>query len=53
LLDLSTGQRRGWRKISPEGNVAVRRLLIARDGSAYAYNFWRGVSALFLAEGLK
>ena len=52
LLDIVTGQRREWRKIAPsEGGVD--RLIIARDGSSYAYNSRSLLSELYLADGLK
>jgi Tol biopolymer transport system component len=52
LLDIATGQRRVWRKILSSSG-GVDRLLIARDGSSYAYNSRRITSELELAEGLK
>jgi len=48
LLNIVTGQSREWRKIR-----GVNRLLIARDGSSYAYNSRRLTSELNLVEGLK
>jgi Tol biopolymer transport system component len=48
LLNIVTGHSREWRRIQ-----GVLRLLIARDGSSYAYNSRRVASELDLVEGLK
>ena len=52
VLNIVTGQRRAWKKIgTPESTMT--RLMIARDGSSYAYSSVRLLSELVLAEGLK
>ncbi len=55
-LEVATGRRRLWKEIpisdpsGLDGNVAV---VMTPDGRSYAYSFWRGMSELYLAEGLK
>jgi Tol biopolymer transport system component len=55
-LDLSTGRRELWKQIMPDnptGVVQIRGVLPSRDGRAYAYNYLRILSGLYVAEGLK
>jgi Tol biopolymer transport system component/predicted Ser/Thr protein kinase len=56
LLDAHTGERRPWKEILPSAPWAfrgIRRVLLSRDGEAYAYATERFVSELFLVDGLK
>jgi hypothetical protein len=55
VLDLATGKGVPWRDVVPDdatGVNAVNALRVA-DGGAYAYNYYRILSSLFLVEGLK
>ncbi len=53
LVDVATGARTPWRILIPadaSGVLAVTRVRITPDGSAYAYTFSRILSDLYLAE---
>ncbi|HEY7160655.1 MAG TPA: hypothetical protein VH815_05315, partial [Acidobacteriota bacterium] len=55
-LDLSSGVRELWKELlpsDPAGVWYVDPIFIALDGKSYAYSYWRELSDLFLAEGLK
>jgi eukaryotic-like serine/threonine-protein kinase len=53
LVDMESGARTPWRTLMPadaSGVLAVTRVRITPDGSAYVYTFSRILSDLFLAE---
>jgi len=55
-VDLDTGRRETWRRLSPgdaTGVIAVDRILLSADGTAYAYSNRRVVSTLMLVQGLR
>jgi hypothetical protein len=55
-LDPATGRAEPWREILPSdatGVVRVSSVLVAPDGTFYAYAYSRVLSNLFLVEGLK
>jgi tRNA A-37 threonylcarbamoyl transferase component Bud32/Tol biopolymer transport system component len=56
-LDLVTGRRVPWKTIAPADMAGVylgfNRLEIASGAEAYAYSYWRVLTDLYLAEGLK
>jgi eukaryotic-like serine/threonine-protein kinase len=55
-LDIATGSKELWKELMPfdaAGIVSVSPPLIAPDGKAYAYNYIRTLSDLYLVEGLK
>ena len=55
-LDVATGRSEPWKEILPAdatGVVRVSSVLIAPDGTFYAYAYSRVVSNLYLVEGLK
>jgi Tol biopolymer transport system component len=54
LLDIKTGQRSSWKEIRAMMPVdSVEKLRITPDGRAYAYNYSRASSELFVADGLR
>lgn len=56
-LDLVTGRRELWREIVPADPAALLAPLynfaMTPDGTSYAYSFLRGLSDLYLVNGLK
>jgi eukaryotic-like serine/threonine-protein kinase len=55
-LDPVTGQRRVWRRLIPSDPAGVRLiadLYIAPDAQAYGYSYYRLLSQLYVAEGLR
>ena len=56
-VELSTGQRRPWRRLMPEDSTGVywiSQVLISPDGQSYAYSYTAAVaSALYVVEGVK
>jgi Tol biopolymer transport system component len=55
-LELSTGHRELWKELNPPdpaGINFIRTPHISADGKAYAYNYSRVLSELFLVDGLK
>lgn len=55
-LDPSTGRRETWRDLSPperSGLVGVGNVTITLDGKAYAYNYARQLSDLYVVAGLE
>jgi Tol biopolymer transport system component len=55
-LDLATGRREPWRRLTPAdpaGVVAIDGLNVTPDLSAYVYHYIRRQSDLFLVEGLR
>jgi eukaryotic-like serine/threonine-protein kinase len=56
-LELSTGQRKPWKKLAPEDSAEVtliHNVAIAPDGQSYAYSYDATVtSALYVLEGLR
>ena len=55
-LDLVTGRRQPWTTLRPADTTGVwgiKWIVLTPDGSAYAYNYDRLLSGLYLAEGLR
>jgi serine/threonine protein kinase/Tol biopolymer transport system component len=55
-LDVSSGKKELWKEVGPSdpaGVAFVGHLLVTPDGSAYAYNYVRTLSDLYLADGVK
>jgi hypothetical protein len=55
-VELSTGHRQLWKELNPPdpaGINFIRTPHISADGKAYAYNYNRVLSELFLVDGLK
>jgi len=55
-VDLASGRRELWKAITPSDSAGVQGIsafVTTPDGKAYAYNFIRTLSDLFLVEGLK
>ena len=55
-VDLSTGKRELWKELdppNPAGINFIRAPHISADGKAYAYNYNRVLSELFLVDGVK
>ena len=55
-LDPLTGQRRPWRRLMPSDPSGVRLiadLYIAPDAQAYGYSYYRLLSQLYIADGLR
>ncbi len=55
-VDVRTGRRRPWRTLQPRDGLGVRPLpfvRVAESGRAYAYSLYRGLSELFVVEGLR
>jgi len=56
LVDVTTGERRPWRDLSPADLAGVRRIyypLISADGATYAFTYMRFLADLYLAEGIR
>jgi hypothetical protein len=55
-LDLATGRKTLFRRFEPSDKAGVsyvRNVVLSRDGSAYAYQYRRWLSSLFVVSGLK
>jgi len=55
-LDPVTGQRRLWRRLMPSDPAGIRLLAdlyIAPEAQAYGYSYYRLLSQLYIAEGLR
>lgn len=55
-LDISSGKREPWKELAPDDPTGVGEIgpmHITRDGKFYVYSFYRGLSDLYLVEGLK
>ncbi len=55
-LDLATGKRTFVRDIAPADRTGVggiSTLQLTPDGRAYCYSFMRGLSRLYVVEGLR
>jgi DNA-binding winged helix-turn-helix (wHTH) protein len=55
-LDTATGRREVWRELAPPdpaGVVSVGNVALTRDGAAYAYNYARQLSDLYVVDGLE
>jgi Tol biopolymer transport system component len=55
-VDVATGHRTPWRDLmppDPAGITGVIRTRITPDGKSYAYSYYRLLSELYVAEGLK
>jgi hypothetical protein len=53
---IKTGRIQPWRSLAPAdltGVMFVQRVLIARDGRSYVYQYSRGVNELYLATNLR
>ncbi len=54
-LDLQTGSRQPWKELRPPDSTGVSSIgpvVLAPDGGAYFYGIERGLSTLYLVEGL-
>jgi Tol biopolymer transport system component len=54
-LDVATGAKQVWKDLKTPDPVGVQILQVALtpDGNSYAYSFERGISTLYLAQGLR
>jgi Tol biopolymer transport system component len=55
-LDIATGRRELWRDLKPDdaaGIASIAPILPTPDGRAYVYGYFRTLSDLYLAQGLK
>jgi serine/threonine protein kinase len=54
-LNVATGQKQVWKDLGPADPVgaAVISVAITPDGKSYAYSYQRGLSNLYLLEGVK
>ncbi len=55
-LDVESGRRELWKELSPSDPAGVEGgygLVVARDGRAYAYDFDRALSTLYLVKGVR
>jgi WD40 repeat protein len=55
-LDLATGEKKLFRSFEPSDRAGVsyvRNVVLSNDGSAYAYQYRRWLSSLFVGTGLK
>jgi eukaryotic-like serine/threonine-protein kinase len=55
-IDLVSGKRALWKSVEPAdaaGIDSISRVLISSDGKAYAFNYVRTLSDLYLVQGLK
>jgi hypothetical protein len=55
-LDLATRRKIPWKEFAPAdpaGFLGAGAAQISPGGKAYAYTYWRMLSDLYLAEGLK
>jgi outer membrane protein assembly factor BamB len=55
-VDSETGKRSLWKEVTPAdsaGVAGISAFVTTPDGKAYAYNFIRTLSDLFLVEGLR
>jgi Tol biopolymer transport system component len=55
-LDLSTGEKRLWKKLMPSDPTGIGPIntpLFTPDGKSYVYYYSRSLSELYLAEGLR
>ena len=55
-IDLASGARAHWKDLEPADRAGlsyVRHVVLSGDGSAYAYQFRRWLSDLYVIEGLK
>jgi hypothetical protein len=56
IASMSTGHRQLWKELNPPdpaGINFIRPPQISADGKAYAYNYSRVLSDLYLVDGLK
>ncbi|PYQ33176.1 MAG: hypothetical protein DMF55_12060 [Acidobacteria bacterium] len=54
-LNLTTGRKQSFRDFSPSDIVGIRASIVqvTPDGKSWAYSYFRTLSDLYLAEGLK
>jgi hypothetical protein len=55
-IDLATGREEKWRDLLPADSTGLNSIFsvkITPDGTRYAYSYYRSLSSLYLAEGLK
>ncbi len=53
LLDLETGQKRLWKEFPLDESVGFVRVRVTPDGRFYVYGAVKGLSELYLVEGLR
>jgi WD40 repeat protein len=56
LLDVASGHRRLWKKLSPpdsSGVYSISDFKVTKDGSSYFYSYKRVLSQLYAAKGLR
>lgn len=55
-IDPRTGRQETWQEVTPSdraGVTAIHRILVARDGQAYAYHYARNLSDLYVVDGAR
>jgi hypothetical protein len=55
-VELATGESTPWRRIGPTDRAGLfshGKIVVALDGDAYAYSYWRRLSVLHLVDGLE
>jgi Tol biopolymer transport system component len=55
-IDIATGQRQLWKRLSPPdatGVYSITDFRVTPDGRSYAYSYKRVISQLYAAEGLR
>jgi eukaryotic-like serine/threonine-protein kinase len=55
-IDLATGREEKWRDLLPADSAglnAVEGIKVTPDGSRYAYSYYRALSNLYLAQGIR
>jgi hypothetical protein len=55
-IDFATGERTLWKELEPPDKAGlsyVRDVVLSRDAAAYAYQYRRWLSSLFVASGLR
>ena len=55
-LDLKTGRLEPWREIVPvdrAGAAGISRILVARNGQAYAYWYGRNLADLYVVDNAR
>jgi len=55
-IDLATGREEKWRDLLPADATGLNGIFgvkVTPDGARYAYSYYRSLSSLYLAEGLK
>ncbi len=55
-IDVETGEQQAWKQIAPADPAGVSRIhpvKVTPDGKSYAYSYIRGLSDLYVFDGLK